>query len=188
MSLSDLASLGTFVSGLAVLASLGFLYLQLRELNAQVRQAERNQQAAIQQATNHQRVENLRDRASNPSLSEALNVCNGRKPNEATMTQWYQAGNHMNALMAIFEDAFYQHRHGLLSDEAFDSRTASLRVAIARPFTRVVWAGTRHAFGSEYVRFVNQLIAQTPTAVADPEERFARWKKEMSSEIAKATA
>ena len=47
MSLSDLASLGSFVSGLAVLISLVLLFFQLRQLNQQVRQTERNQQASI---------------------------------------------------------------------------------------------------------------------------------------------
>jgi hypothetical protein len=48
MSLSDLAALGSFVSGVAVLVSLVFLYFQLRQVGAQVQQAERNQQAMIQ--------------------------------------------------------------------------------------------------------------------------------------------
>src|SRR5450755_1342360 len=46
MSLSDLAALGSFISGLAVLASLGFLYFQMRQVAEQVRQADRNQRAA----------------------------------------------------------------------------------------------------------------------------------------------
>jgi hypothetical protein len=46
MSLSDLASIGSFVSGFAVLVSLIFLYFQLRQIHAQVLQEEKNQQAA----------------------------------------------------------------------------------------------------------------------------------------------
>jgi hypothetical protein len=42
MSLSDLASLGSFVSGAAVLVSPVFLYFQLRQLSGQVKQAEKN--------------------------------------------------------------------------------------------------------------------------------------------------
>ena len=49
MSLSDLAALGSFVSRMAVLASLGFLYFQMRQITEQVRQAERNRQAIMQQ-------------------------------------------------------------------------------------------------------------------------------------------
>jgi hypothetical protein len=39
MSLSDLAALGSFVSGLGVLVSLVFLYFQLRQIGVQVKQA-----------------------------------------------------------------------------------------------------------------------------------------------------
>jgi hypothetical protein len=49
MSLSDLASLGSFVSGIAVLLSLVFLYFQFRQVNLQVKQTEKNQQALIRQ-------------------------------------------------------------------------------------------------------------------------------------------
>ena len=50
MSLTDLASLGSFISGVAVLLSLIFLYYQLRQLRAQVRQAEKYQQTLVKQA------------------------------------------------------------------------------------------------------------------------------------------
>jgi len=47
MTLSDLAALGSFISELAVLISLFFLYFQLRQVNVQAQQAERTQQATI---------------------------------------------------------------------------------------------------------------------------------------------
>ena len=50
MSLSELAEIGSFISGVAVLTSLIFLYFQLRQINQQVKQAEKNQQSAIRQA------------------------------------------------------------------------------------------------------------------------------------------
>ena len=49
MSLSDLASIGSLVSGMAVLVSLIFLYIQLREIHSQVLQAEKNQRAMMNQ-------------------------------------------------------------------------------------------------------------------------------------------
>jgi hypothetical protein len=41
MSLSQLAEIGSFTSGVAILASLIFLYFQLRQINQQVKQAEK---------------------------------------------------------------------------------------------------------------------------------------------------
>src|SRR5215472_11229819 len=68
MSLSDLASLGSFVSGAAVLASLVFLFFQMRQMTEQVRQTERNQRATI----NQERIAQYSDRLlrwSEPSLA-----------------------------------------------------------------------------------------------------------------------
>lgn len=47
MSLSDLAALGSFVGGVAVLVSLIFLYFQLRQIGAQMAQADNNQRALM---------------------------------------------------------------------------------------------------------------------------------------------
>ena len=49
MSLSELAEIGSFISGAAILSSLIFLYFQLRQINRQVKQAEKNQLSAIRQ-------------------------------------------------------------------------------------------------------------------------------------------
>ena len=49
MSLSQLAEIGSFISGVAILSSLIFLCFQLRQINQQVKQAEKNQQSAIRQ-------------------------------------------------------------------------------------------------------------------------------------------
>jgi hypothetical protein len=49
MSLSALAEIGSFISGVAILSSLIFLYFQLRQINHQVKQAEKNQRSAIRQ-------------------------------------------------------------------------------------------------------------------------------------------
>jgi hypothetical protein len=49
MTLSDLAPIGSFISGLAVLVSLVFLCFQRRQVGAQVQQTELHQQASIRQ-------------------------------------------------------------------------------------------------------------------------------------------
>src|SRR5512135_2576923 len=71
MSLSDLASLGSFVSGVAVLASLVFLFFQVRQMTEQVRQSERNQQALIAQGARTRGVEIALARMD-PSAADAI--------------------------------------------------------------------------------------------------------------------
>src|SRR5215472_18516570 len=72
MSLSDLASLGSFVSGFAVLVSLVFLYFQLRQLGIQVRQAEKNQVASIGHTRATRMVDFLMRRATSPQFADAV--------------------------------------------------------------------------------------------------------------------
>src|SRR5689334_19355525 len=71
MSLSDLASIGSFVSGVAVLVSLVFLYFQMRQVTEQVRQAEKNQRAVIQQARTTRSADFNIAIAASPELTEA---------------------------------------------------------------------------------------------------------------------
>ena len=71
MSLSQLAEIGSFVSGVAILASLIFLYFQLRQINHQVRQAEKNQKSAIRQGRASRTVRIILA-GTDPSLADAF--------------------------------------------------------------------------------------------------------------------
>ena len=77
MSLSDLASLGSFVSGVAVLVSLVFLYVQLRQLAKQVAQAETNQRTMINESYVSRVSESLRWQANPENSSLTIRVMQG---------------------------------------------------------------------------------------------------------------
>src|SRR5262249_14451499 len=117
MSLSDLASLGSFVSGVAVLVSLVFLYFQIRQVSAQVEQSEKNQQAAIRQA----RVTRIFDWHMGLTDAAIADVWRrGLEGNEdLSETELAQFTTVMRALFLHAEDSFYQHEAGLLNEAAF---------------------------------------------------------------------
>jgi hypothetical protein len=71
MSLSELAEMGSFISGVAILSSLVFLYFQLRQINQQVKQAEKNQQSAIRQGRATRTVDIVLT-GTEPSLADAF--------------------------------------------------------------------------------------------------------------------
>jgi hypothetical protein len=71
MSLSELAEMGSFISGVAILSSLIFLYFQLRQINQQVKQAEKNQQSAIRQGRATRTVDIVLT-GTEPSLADAF--------------------------------------------------------------------------------------------------------------------
>src|SRR5476649_1288792 len=114
MSLSDLAALGSFVSGVAVVTSLVFLYFQVRQVSEQVRQAERNQQAAIRQGRTTRIVEMMLA-IMDPAIAEAMMKV-ARGDADITALQLEQYRRYMIASLNHFEDSFYQHEEGLLND------------------------------------------------------------------------
>src|SRR5690349_4060192 len=110
MSLSDLASIGSLVSGVAVLVSLVYL-------SVQVKQAERNQQASIR-AARATRIIDLFMGTTEPSMADA--VAKGMQDSDdMTDTQIAQFTAYTSARFFNAEDTFYQYREGLLNEFSF---------------------------------------------------------------------
>jgi hypothetical protein len=124
MSLSDLASLGSFVSGFAVLMSLIYLALQ-------VRQTERNQQISIRHSRVSRIVE-LQLALAGPAVADAW-LHGSASPQKITQTELSQFTNLCRALFFHFEDSFYQREEGLLNDDAFETVVAGARLLARSP-------------------------------------------------------
>ena len=173
MSLSDLASLGSFVSGLAVLASLIYLTLQIR-------QAERYQRAIVQQG----RAARLSD--SQHSLANSANAdvfqrgLNG--DDDLTLTQLRQYQHLFNAAVVNGEDTFLQHEAGLISDDVFEGFSTLMRTVCAQVGWRVMWRRTRSTRGNGYRKFLDHMVAETP--VAAPADELANWRADVATERA----
>ena len=159
MTWSDLASLGSFISGVAVLISLVFLYFQLRQVTPQIRQAEKNQQAGIRQGRANRLVEVVLA-ATDPSLADAAHK--GLTGDESlTQTQLMQFRSYARAQFYHAEDSFYQHRSGLLSQEAFETFIASWRALMRMPGFRVQWRRNRASFHGEFRDYIDDMLATT---------------------------
>jgi hypothetical protein len=175
MSLSDLASLGSFVSGVAVLISLGFLYFQVRQVNEQVRQAERNQRATIAQARAGRTVDIALRNVDAHAAQAYWRVLGGAADLTATELQQFMA--YFRAFLANAEDTFLQALHGLLEPATHRAYLTSMAATWALPAYRLAWPGMRHVVGVEYATFVDQMIAETPMSrPASLEQRLAAWK------------
>ena len=172
MSLSDLASLGSFVSGLAVLTSLIYLALQ-------VRQTKRNQQIAIRHSR-ASRVVELHLALANVAVAEAWLHGSG-SPQEITKTEVSQFMNLCRALFFHFEDSFYQREEGLLNDDAFETVVAGVRLSGRNPGFRAAWKIARPNFGGRFLGFMDKLVAES--AVDPPVDLSVEtWKAAFASE------
>ena len=181
MSLSDLAAIGSFVSGIAVLISLVFLYFQLRQIGVQVHQAERNQQASIRD-NRASRIVDIIMRSTDPSLSDAiLKVMRGDE--DISETQFRQFNMFFQARLIHAEEALSQYRDGLLNQSSFDQVGKSLRVAFSYPGARAIYSRIRPGFPDEFVAYADKIVASTPVGSAP--DLWASFRSDVADEKAK---
>jgi hypothetical protein len=177
MSLSDLASLGSFVSGFAVLISLIYLALQ-------VRQTERNQQISIRHSRVSRTVE-LHLALADPAAAGAWLHGSG-SPQEITQTELSQFINLCRAHFFHFEDSFYQREGGLLNDDAFETVVAGARLSARSPGFRAAWRIARPNFGGRFRDFLDGVVAG---AAAEPpvDLSLETWKVAFASEASRTS-
>jgi hypothetical protein len=172
MALSDLASIGSFVSAVAVVISLVYLA-------SQVRQSRTHQQAAIrsERAT---RLAMTNTAALDPLIADAI-MKGLRGADDTTATQYAQFTHFCRASFYNAEDTFFQHKHGLISDEAFASFIASLKGwAMRAPGMRAGWKQFRSLFVSEFAEWMDRTLAEVETA--PPIDTFAQWRTLVDAE------
>ena len=175
MSLSDLASLGSFVSGVAVLISLIYLALQ-------VRQTERNQQISIRHSRVSRTVE-LHLALAEAAVADAWLHGSGN-PHEMTQTEVSQYIHLCRAYFFHFEDSFYQREEGLLNDDAFETVVAGVRLSARSPGWRAAWRMARPNFGGRFLDFMDGVVARS--AVEPPADlSLEAWKLAFASEASR---
>ena len=148
MTLSDLAALGSFVSGVAVLVSLIYLATQ-------VRQATKHTRAQISQAIVDRRVEIQMHQASD-ELSEI--VMRGRRGDE-TMTA-LEVTRFMSWARSQFwdaEDTFLQYREGMLRQEMYGSFRTSVTNMMRGAGMQTAWASLRANFVPDFTAFMDSV-------------------------------
>jgi hypothetical protein len=180
MSLSDLAALGSFVSGLAVLASLVFLFLQMRQMAEQARQSLLNQQSLMLQERTGRTIENL-IRQSEPHLRDLL-------PRGRAGDVSLSPGD-INAFLSVtyggfinFENTFLQHAAGTIDPSIWPASQARLSDFLNAPGIHAAWSVMRHRFGAGYAAEVDRLIAHPPESESNLSNQVEQWKAAVIAE------
>jgi hypothetical protein len=173
MSLSDLASIGSFVSGVAVVVTLIFLLLQLR-------QTERVQRCAMQQGRAARTVDFIL-RSTDPGLCETIVRAN-KSDLTLTPVQIAALNTYAVALFWSLEDSFLQHRNGLLDAASWATEVATLKVFLLSPAWRVGWQMCRAQAGSDYRAFVDSIMGSVKPLPSFDES--AIWKSLMEKQLA----
>jgi hypothetical protein len=161
MVLSDVASIATAVSGLAVTASLIYVGIQTK-------QNVRHTRALIHQGT-AARTTSILLGFMNAEIVSAWIEGNGGTATPELIRQ-RQFHYHCGIAMIAMEDYFSQHEDGLLSDEQFSRGCETFRGALREPGLRAYWLKHRETMTKEaprYCAFIDSLCAGEPMASGD---------------------
>ena len=176
MSLSDLASVGSFVSGLAVVVTLIFLLLQMRQANL-------NQRALMQQMRSARSIDTiLRQSDSYFSETHCLAYQNSPTLTEAQILSFMQS---MAATFFNWEDSFLQLKIGTLDASSFESDDNGLRRAAVLPAFRVAWRMNREIYSRDFREYVDKVIGESRQG--QPLRLKSTWDMMMSEELARTT-
>jgi hypothetical protein len=172
MSLSDLASLATLVSGVAVLASLFYL-------SQQIRQNTKHSRALIQQGR-AARITETALRVAELRSEDWLDSCFAGNP-DADPRAIARFFSICRALFASAEDSFYHHREGLMDEQAFASFEASMRGMMSRsPGLAAGWLMTRDSYEPDFGAYMDRVLDGL-TLESDAAIRSSRWKAALTS-------
>ncbi len=176
MSLTDLASIGSFVSGVAVVISLIYLSIQIR-------QNTRHERAAMQQGRAARTVDLLL-RTAAPDMADAM--MRGRMGDAdvlpAELEQFLRAST---AIFISFEDGYVLRRSGMLDSSTIAGDDAALKHHILPwPGYRVAWEMLKSGMQPDFRVYVDELAADVPPISAS--NRLAVWKRLIAEQRAGA--
>jgi hypothetical protein len=153
------------VSGVAVIVSLVYLALQIR-------QAAKNQRGTMHQMRAALSTDvMLRIAETDLSASFRAGLTGDSDITEAQFWRFFYAAS---AIMRTTENAFAQYEDGLVTETHFASAKASARVFLASPGYRALWRATRLSREPNFRAFMDELDVEA--AVAAPADVFATWK------------
>lgn len=176
MSLSDLASIGSLVSGAAVVISLAYLALQIR-------QAAKNQRGTMHQMRATLSTDVML-RIAEADLSKAFRagLTGAADIGEPQFWQYFYAAS---AIMRTTENAFIQYQDGLISEMHFASARLSARTFLAQRGYRALWKVTRLNREPRFRGLMDKL--ESEAAAPAPVDLYATWKSLLADETKQGT-
>ena len=168
MTLEQLANLGELIGGIAVVASLIYLAIQVRQNTANVRSATL--------ATNTDIWTSMLSQVAKPQFHEAYLLGSSGTPDlkPHQILQFYLISR---AIFVAFENQFYQHCQGTLDEEIYRGYERATRNQIlAMPGFQAYWRANSHEFSPKFVARVDQLIGEVKDT--NPGRLLAQWKEQ----------
>jgi hypothetical protein len=167
MTLGELADVGELVGGVAVVASLVYLAVQIRQNTRAVRGSTLHFNTDLWAAL----FQHLSDPAAAQAYIAGMSGRSDIKP--LHYTQFYFI---CKTIFLALEDQFYQARQGILDPVIYAAyERATREQLLAFPGFRIFWQQTRETFSPPFVERIDALIAKQPES--DPGAFLREWQR-----------
>jgi len=175
MTLSDIASIGEFVSGIAVLISLIYLTVQ-------VRQAKQNQRAALNQGYITRAGANTQWFGDPARTALVSRVSSGET--DFTSEEMLQLTSMTRTVLLGAQDAYGQYKAGLIDRMSYDNSILIVNMWMTQPVHRAIWIGMRQTIAPEFRTEIDKVIAEQP--VSAPRDMAAEFQNNLAQVMAQA--
>ncbi|HEY5072567.1 MAG TPA: hypothetical protein VII63_11110 [Caulobacteraceae bacterium] len=171
MSLSDLASIGSFVSGLGVLVSLIYLSLQIRQ-NTHAHRA-----MAHQDRLNF--VKEFLGRLTEASMASVF-LRGSAGDDQLTEVEITQYRSLMHGWFLGMAEIVWLHERGVLDSDRFAGSMAALRLHLRSPGCRAVWRVIKPLMPTPFRALVEKTIADLP--IGEPHSVSRDWRSALANQ------
>ena len=149
MTISELGSLGELIASIAVLVTLVYLSIQIRQANAHARAQTR------QRMTEQAQQEVYKGFIDIPSIHQSFTKA------ELTETEWVQLAGWLLAAMRQREYEWLQMRSGVIDEEIWAAYREVIRIHLGTARTKKWWDEVgRLPFHPEFNEMVDTLLAE----------------------------
>jgi hypothetical protein len=172
MTLSDIASIGSLVSGAAVLVSLIYLGIQTR-------QNVRHSQALIQQGR-AARISDTSLRLAELRADAGINKCFEGSPDVSQQ----DVARFLFICRSIFisaEDSYFQHKQGLLDGMVFASFEACVKSGMGARGLAAGWLLTANMYEPEFRDYMNRINGDMHNPDSGPARSLATWQSTIAA-------
>ena len=151
MTLEDLGNIGEFVSAIAVVVSLLYLAIQIRQ---NTKTARTSTYQAVLEASHR-----VNEYFADPRIERLYRV--GRRDlSQLKEDELAQFKALVGNVVGFYEALFLQRQRGAIDDDFFLNRFSSFHYIISQPGVRAVWEERgRNYFARSFVKRVDELLA-----------------------------
>jgi len=167
MNLDAIGNIGEAVGAVAVVVSLVYLMIQLRQNTRTIRSATYQSIVATAAACNQTLTQNK-------ELARVMRL-GGRDPSQLDADEQVQFSFLGLQFFDIFENLYLQHAHGILEEDYWRSRCRSFFGLFDNPGFRDLWSKTKHNYSSRFREFVDG-GGGTPSSSGEPGGADFIWR------------